>query len=63
MMESSVDVKSVIDEITILGQKVSKDTANESEEDRQALRAAAKKLGFALEVPFETLQRLAFLAS
>lgn len=62
-MASNLEIKSLVDEITSLGSSVSKNGTNESEEQRRQLRVAAKKLGFALERPFETLERIAFWVS
>lgn len=62
-MASNVEVKHLVDEIASLGSSVSKNDTDESEEQRRALRAAAKKLGFALERPVETLERIAFWVS
>lgn len=59
-MALNAEVKLLVDEITNLGSRDLKNGTNESEEQRRALRAATKKLGFALERPFETLERLAF---
>lgn len=56
-MASNTEIKSLVDEITTLESSLSKNGTNESEGQRRALRAAVKKLGFALESPFETLDR------
>lgn len=59
-MALNAEVKLLVDEIASLGSSDSKNGTNESEKQRQALRAATKKLSFALERPYETLERLAY---
>lgn len=59
-MESNPAIRSLVDEIAVLGQSISENNTGGSDEKRQELRAATKKLGFALEKPYETLERIAF---
>ena len=59
-MASNADVKSLVDEITTLGQSISNNATNDAEEQRRVLKAATKKLGFALELPRETVQRISW---
>lgn len=56
-MEPSSNVKTLVDQIAKLGQNVSNDGAP-SPEVRRELKHVTKQLSFALEEPFETVQRL-----
>ena len=61
-MESNLTLKTLVDRIEKIGLSVSNDGAS-SPEVRQELRDVTKQLSFALENPFETMQRLVFVVS
>ena len=58
-MASNAQVKNLVDEVSKLGGNIST-TDGIPEDRRQALRAAVKALTFALEQPYETLERITF---
>ena len=58
-MADNAEVKTLLEEVSKLGGSIPS-TDGIPEDHRQALRAAVKALNFALEQPYETLERINF---
>ena len=53
--------KAILDQISHLSHAVASDGTIKSTADRRDLRRCAKELGYSLEKPHETMQRIVFL--